>query len=762
MPMVPNSPSEDDRIAALHESGLLEAGPDPAFDAFVELASQICETPMALITLVDAERQVYKASVGFPDLPGETPRGIGFCDRTICGSDILEVPDARLDPRFADKPIVTGEPHAYFYAGAPLFDDDGFALGALCVFDTRPRALSERQHDGLKRLASSLSQLIAARRGVTAENLEKLTLLSGAIENIGEPIVLLTIGRTAGKPNTISYVNRAFAELFACNPADIIGNRMTSLIGPRTDMAAFDRLRSAVDTRASGTETIYLYTAAGEPRLVEVRDRVFSDSHRIISMIDLTEIQAAHDALAMANERLGSLLANNTEAVLTIDADGCCLDANAATSALFGFERNALLGDGIAAMTPEGIFPDRVPFPDALLEARTLEFSATYRHCDGRERNVECRAVPMMVNGRTEGAYVIARDVTESNRLAALVAEQAQRTHALYLISAAKGTTDAKQIDDALELVLDVFGMQYSFMARIEADTVYLLNVVGHGLVEVGDVFPIHATRLQEMRRIGDVYAVNDMSVPEGKVAGVPEYRDWHAYISVPLIMDGRIWGAIGFCSTNVVHFNDFDRDFVRLVAALVSTVLERQMQNKRLDDLAYLDTLTGLPNRAKFMRDFEATLSHAKRHDRAFAVHFIDLDGFKHVNDRAGHAVGDLALKEVARRLRTIPRLHDVPARLGGDEFVLLQTEIEQTSDTESLGNRIVAELSRPYELDRQIFRMGASIGVALFPQDGNDERTLLQSADIALYRAKALGKNRVEVSRKKAVETQELGLTS
>jgi diguanylate cyclase (GGDEF)-like protein len=252
------------------------------------------------------------------------------------------------------------------------------------------------------------------------------------------------------------------------------------------------------------------------------------------------------------------------------------------------------------------------------------------------------------------------------------------------------------------------------------------------------------------------------MELPEGKLSGVPEYQDWHAYISVPLIMGGRIWGAIGFCSTNVVNFNDFDRDFVRLVAALVSTVLERQMQKKRLDDLAYLDTLTGLPNRAKFMRDIETTLSHAKRHDRAFALHFIDLDGFKNVNDRAGHAIGDLALKEVARRLRTIPRLHDVPARLGGDEFVLLQTEIEQPSDAESLGNRIVEELSRPYELDRQIFRMGASIGIAVFPQDGNDERTLLQSADIALYRAKAGGKNRVEVSRKKAVETQELGLTS
>jgi diguanylate cyclase (GGDEF)-like protein len=147
-------------------------------------------------------------------------------------------------------------------------------------------------------------------------------------------------------------------------------------------------------------------------------------------------------------------------------------------------------------------------------------------------------------------------------------------------------------------------------------------------------------------------------------------------------------------------------------------------------------------------MRDLEAAVSYGQRHRRKFALHYIDLDGFKDVNDRAGHPVGDLALQEAARRLRDVARRHDIPARIGGDEFVLLQTEVQDRQETAALGTRIVDALSAPYALDERTFELGASVGIAIYPYDGKEARELLKGADAALYRAKALGKHRVEVA--------------
>jgi diguanylate cyclase (GGDEF)-like protein len=161
---------------------------------------------------------------------------------------------------------------------------------------------------------------------------------------------------------------------------------------------------------------------------------------------------------------------------------------------------------------------------------------------------------------------------------------------------------------------------------------------------------------------------------------------------------------------------------------------------------MAFYDQLTELPNRAKFMATLGDALEDARTGKHIFAIHSIDLDGFKAVNDTAGHAVGDLALQEVGRRLRELVRPCDLPARLGGDEFVLLQREISRRSDTTALGGRIVAKLSEPYVLDGVTYGLGASVGVALFPEDGRDAKTLLRNADLALYAAKNAGKGRVE----------------
>ncbi|HVA28592.1 MAG TPA: response regulator, partial [Candidatus Baltobacteraceae bacterium] len=140
--------------------------PEDAFDDITAIASYICQTPISLISLIDAERQWFKANVGLN--AAETSRDIAFCDIAIQQPDILVVEDASKDPRFKNNPLVKGDPNIRFYAGAPLFTDDGHGLGSLCVIDRKPRKLSKDQLDALRRLANQVMKLFELRRALRA------------------------------------------------------------------------------------------------------------------------------------------------------------------------------------------------------------------------------------------------------------------------------------------------------------------------------------------------------------------------------------------------------------------------------------------------------------------------------------------------------------------------------------------------------------------------------------------------------------------
>lgn len=156
---------EQARLAALRRYRILDTDPEQAFDDLAMLASHICGTPMAIITLVDENRQWFKAEIGVG--VRQTDRSIAFCAHAIKHTDIMEVPDAREDARFRDNPMVKGKPHIRFYAGAPLITPDGHAVGTLCVVDTEPRRLTPDQLRALDALRRQTQAQLELRRNLT-------------------------------------------------------------------------------------------------------------------------------------------------------------------------------------------------------------------------------------------------------------------------------------------------------------------------------------------------------------------------------------------------------------------------------------------------------------------------------------------------------------------------------------------------------------------------------------------------------------------
>ncbi|MGC2423134.1 MAG: sensor domain-containing diguanylate cyclase [Nitrospirota bacterium] len=196
-------------------------------------------------------------------------------------------------------------------------------------------------------------------------------------------------------------------------------------------------------------------------------------------------------------------------------------------------------------------------------------------------------------------------------------------------------------------------------------------------------------------------------------------------------------------------------RKLTDAVAKLENEIKVRKRTEEQIKFLAYYDSLTSLPNRMLFMDRFEQALEHAKHHDRLLGILFLDLDNFKQINDTFGHDVGDLLLKGVVEQVAASLRKSDTViyvgkegmtayfSRLGGDEFVILLGRIDNADDAALVARRIIEALSQPFHINGNEILITASIGITLFPLNGEDTEVLLKNADAAMYQAKDLGRN-------------------
>jgi len=172
-------------------------------------------------------------------------------------------------------------------------------------------------------------------------------------------------------------------------------------------------------------------------------------------------------------------------------------------------------------------------------------------------------------------------------------------------------------------------------------------------------------------------------------------------------------------------------------------TLTERKRAEQKIAHLAHYDYLTDLPNRALFLDNLEHSLSLAKRNQYKVAALFLDLDGFKKINDTLGHAAGDLLLQGVSKRLKQTIRTSDAVARVGGDEFTFVLNDIGADENASLVARKIITALSAPFDLDGQPSYVGASIGIAIYPDDAQNTEALVKQADEAMYLAKQSGKN-------------------
>ncbi|MEO8634762.1 MAG: response regulator [Gemmatimonadales bacterium] len=317
MQAAPLPANEAARLAALHRYAVLDTAPEVGFDDLTELAATICGTPMALVSLVDCDRQWFKSRLGVEAT--ETPRDLAFCAHTILSDDILEVPDVSTDPRFHDNPLATGGPQIQFYAGAPMKSPDGHALGSLCVMDNVARTLTVAQRDSLKRLARQAVIQLELRRAAMelAASDEKSRLVLAQV-----PAGFFECDAAGLCTN----VNTRWTEITGWSREEALGAGWIRAIHPEDRERLVDSWKAVADSGLEFKIEARWVTPAGRVLWMGSSALALRDNAGVLigyvgTQFDITEAHQAHELLQRERFFLGETIQKAPIAIAMLDTE---------------------------------------------------------------------------------------------------------------------------------------------------------------------------------------------------------------------------------------------------------------------------------------------------------------------------------------------------------------------------------------------------------------------------------------------------------
>lgn len=536
---------------------------------------------------------------------------------------------------------------------------------------------------------------------------------------------------------TIADVNYAITKISGAPRERVIGKHFSSFLDPR-DVP----IHQAYLERALRGEMLSYRARAhaldGRPldlavtTVPEFRNGTLFGAFSIIR--DVTEQVATREqieqqqlALAEKEARLRSLFEHNPDRVYSIDRDGTILDINNAADNLSVRPRDAIVGQNfLAFLSTPSVDPALEVFRDAL-EGRPGSVPVEINRVDGTTRELNLTMIPQFEAGSVVGVYAIGQDETDRKRAERRVELVNQRIRDLYFI-ATSGEFPERRLRASLELGTKVFEVS-----------------VGAVVDTTGEAPAIEAAFRSEGGESVPDERLIDIAMGVCAMEGVPLPVLVDDGVALRLEVEGVQYGALIFAGEHAPlrEITSTQTDLLGLIATLIAGTIHRSRQRAQLRTMAYFDSLTGLPNRLFVMEKLRDAIEVAESRLERVAVLFLDLDRFKDVNDTLGHAHGDELIKLVAERLVAELGPSIALARMGGDEFVALLTEARDVDRVRDIAEHIVAAVTEPFPLEGYEQFISASIGIALYPEDGHDEQTLIKNADIAMYRAKDRGRN-------------------
>lgn len=396
------------------------------------------------------------------------------------------------------------------------------------------------------------------------------------------------------------------------------------------------------------------------------------------------------------------LLADNVPVLIShFGPDLRCIFANRAYARTWGRDVDSVVGLTVEEIIGAEGFREIEPHIRRVLQGESATYERTIRAADGGERVIEVNLLPQLgEDGSAVAAFVLISDITRHRR-----SEQAVRESEERLRKFAEATHE---------------GIVFHEDGRITDCNDALLRLAGYSFGElVGR--PVLDFAAQESR---DAILVNIRAGYERPYEATILHRDG---TRIAVELTGKVMPFAG------KHYR----------MTVVRDIRDRKEAEARIQFLAHHDTLTGLPNRVLLMDRLEFILASARRRKARVGILFIDLDNFKTVNDSLGHAAGDTLLRQVATRIEESLRSVDVVSRLGGDEFLVVLPDLESEQAPVAVAEKLLAAVSEPVELEGQGVSVSPSIGIAVFPRDGDNADTLIKNADAAMYLAKDRGRS-------------------